>query len=90
MSGEELSELRREIEAAWEALGGCVKAIDAELRYMNAHHHVHHQREETAVEALKDALPLLIRLGDFIANEQGRCETILKVRAAIEALEVKP
>ena len=33
--------------------------------------------------ALQDALPLLIRLGDFIANKEGRCETILKARAAI-------
>jgi hypothetical protein len=32
---------------------------------------------------LREALPLLIRLGDYIGNDGGRCETILKIRDAI-------
>jgi hypothetical protein len=32
---------------------------------------------------LREALPLLIRLGDYIANDGGRCETILKIREAL-------
>jgi hypothetical protein len=39
-------------------------------------------------DALNSTLPLLIRLGDFIGNdfegvENGRCDVILKVRAAL-------
>lgn len=32
---------------------------------------------------LREALPLLIRLGDYIGNDGGRCETILKIRDAL-------
>lgn len=34
--------------------------------------------------ALHAALPLLIKLGDFIGNADHRCEIILQVRAALE------
>lgn len=34
--------------------------------------------------ALKASVPLLVRLGDFIGNAQGRCEAIA---AAVEAIE---
>jgi hypothetical protein len=36
-------------------------------------------------EALQRALPLLIRLGDFIGNQENRCETILEIRNVLEA-----
>lgn len=39
-----------------------------------------------AREVLNLTLPLLIRLGDFIANRENRCEVILKVRETIELL----
>lgn len=35
------------------------------------------------VAALESAIPLLIRLGDYIANKEDRCEAILKARAAL-------
>jgi hypothetical protein len=34
-------------------------------------------------DLLKEALPFLIRLGDYIGNDGGRCETILKIRDAL-------
>lgn len=37
--------------------------------------------------ALRLALPLLIRLGDYIANGEGRCEAVLAVRDAIAKAE---
>lgn len=40
-----------------------------------------------ALVALERALPLLIRLGDFVGNDDGRCEAILAVRGAIERLK---
>lgn len=45
--------------------------------------------KHTALAALKDALPLLIRLGDFIGNGEGgpydmsRCDAVLGVRDAL-------
>ena len=33
--------------------------------------------------ALRAALPLLIRLGDYIGNDDGRCEVVLQVRQAL-------
>ena len=40
--------------------------------------------EKAVREALLRALPLLIKLGDYQGNADGRCETILAVRAALE------
>lgn len=37
--------------------------------------------------ALKLAHPLLIRLGDFVANKEDRCEAVLAVYAAITKAE---
>lgn len=34
--------------------------------------------------ALRLAHPLLVRLGDFIANGEGRCEAVLAVALALE------
>lgn len=39
---------------------------------------------EAAKVALLAAVPLLIKLGDYIANADQRCETILQVREAID------
>lgn len=44
--------------------------------------------EASAASALLRALPLLIKLGDYHGNKDGRCEAILEVRAALEALGV--
>lgn len=42
---------------------------------------------EELCSAARDAIPLLVRLGDFIANNEGRCEAILRLRDAIENYE---
>lgn len=39
---------------------------------------------EAAKVALLATIPLLIKLGDYIANADQRCETILQVREAID------
>lgn len=44
--------------------------------------------EATVRDALLRALPLLIKLGDYHGNADGRCETILAVRAALELVGV--
>lgn len=50
------------------------------------------RREGKLVDALKAALPFLIRLGDFVGNGEGptgneRCDAVLAVRQAIESVE---
>lgn len=39
-------------------------------------------------KAARATLPLLIRLGDFIANEDLRCEIILEIRDALDAYDL--
>lgn len=39
--------------------------------------------ETQPVDALRATLPLLVRLGDFIGNAEGRCDVILAVKEAI-------
>jgi len=41
------------------------------------------------LEACKEAIPLLVLLGNYIGNDNGRCETILKLKDAIEKAEAK-
>lgn len=37
-----------------------------------------------AKNAARDAIPLLIRLGDFIGNADGRCDVILALRDIVD------
>jgi hypothetical protein len=48
-------------------------------------------REAGAIQAinnaLRDAIPLLVRLGDFIGNAENRCEVILRAKDALREFE---
>lgn len=41
---------------------------------------------ELATKALDLAIPLLIKLGDFIGNAHGRCEAIGACRVALDVM----
>lgn len=58
--------------------------VEASLR-------AHVTREvQPLVAAAARALPLLVRLGDFVGNAGGRCEVILAVKDALEGLGLTP
>lgn len=42
-----------------------------------------------AISALQKAVPLLELLGDYVANDYGRCEAILAARRALQQLGLK-
>lgn len=42
--------------------------------------------EVELLEALKLALPLLVRLGDFIGNKENRCEAVLAANTVLRKL----
>ncbi len=44
------------------------------------------QDETAAANAIERAIPLLILLGNFVANDHGRCETIGLCRDALDIL----
>jgi len=46
-----------------------------------------HDSASDLLAALTRTLPLLVRLGDFIANDDGRCEVILAAKDAIARAE---